>query len=139
MVVITLNLDIDRTLGQIDAISAGLADAVTEKMTEAAARIVAGIQDDVSEAYPPASMPGEPPRLRTGALLRSVRIEEVVPLRVTIAAGGIGSFAPYARHLEFGTSRMEPRPFVMPRVEEALPDLSTEIRDAVNQHLEASL
>lgn len=56
-----------------------------------------------------ASAPGEPPALRTGALLQSIR--DTFPSPFT---GQMEINAPYARLLEEGTARMRPRPFVRP-------------------------
>jgi HK97 gp10 family phage protein len=62
-----------------------------------------------------ASAPGEPPAVLTGNLKNSIRA----------AAVGDGSSswevrvgAEYGAPLEFGTARMEPRPFMRPAVEE---------------------
>lgn len=64
-----------------------------------------------------ASAPGEPPAEDTGALRASIEA------RVNISGGNvIGEIGtrsvPYAAELEFGTSRVEPRPFLRPTVNE---------------------
>ena len=56
-----------------------------------------------------ASSPGSPPRPDTGALLNSMKWERVGHLEYQISDG-----VEYGIHLEFGTSQMEPRPFVNP-------------------------
>ena len=59
-----------------------------------------------------ASKSPEPPRLRTGKLLRSVSV------RSGKGEGVLKVSAPYAKHLEFGTwdKTLEARPFVRPAV-----------------------
>lgn len=68
----------------------------------------------VYEKYDPrrthqASAPGEAPATDTGNLAAGIILDKTDASkgRVTIA-----STAPYSRHLEFGTSKMEPRPFL---------------------------
>ena len=62
-----------------------------------------------------ASAPGEPPAVRTGRLRNSIKYRIVgtgADLR-----GIVGSPLEYAPHLEFGTSKMERRPFLRPTYE----------------------
>ncbi len=69
-----------------------------------------------------ASAPGDPPAQRTGTLRGSIAYE------VRSFLGGyeavVGSPEKYAPMLEFGTYRMEPRPFVRP----ALAEIQGELR-----------
>lgn len=63
-----------------------------------------------------ASRPGEPPRKRTGTLQKSIAHQiEVAPNQIIAK---VGSKVPYARHLELGTSRMAPRPYLRPSLAE---------------------
>lgn len=66
-----------------------------------------------------ASLPGEPPGEITGHLKRSYQYkmegEGVV----------IYSDAEYAAYLEFGTSKMDPRPHLRPAVASMLPNITT--------------
>jgi HK97 gp10 family phage protein len=50
---------------------------------------------------------GSPPAIRTGKLNRDVR-------RSRIANGFLTIDSDYAHHLEYGTRKMRPRPFVLP-------------------------
>jgi hypothetical protein len=64
--------------------------------------------------YYTASAPGEPPAVRTGALRSSFVPQPraiVESNRVTQVYPGIYSNQKYARYLEEGTQRMEPRPY----------------------------
>lgn len=110
---------------------------LTRGLLNAASVLVETIQSTISQSFPPPSEPEQAPHLRTGALRRSVRVEDVQPLKVTVAIGGPGSLVPYAGWLELGTSKMEPRPFVTPTtkdLERLLPDLITE---QINRELES--
>lgn len=67
----------------------------------------------VSLRGPSPSSPGEPPGLDTGNLLGSVLVDEVTPMQAIL-----GVHADYGEHLEFGTSRMEARPFLRPALDQ---------------------
>ena len=58
------------------------------------------------------SQPGEPPRVQTGRLRESIthRMEKVLPI------GYVGTNEEYSKALEFGTSKMAPRPFMRPAI-----------------------
>lgn len=60
-----------------------------------------------------ASAPGEPPAPDIGNLRDSVQVDEVTPTHAIL-----GIHAEYGEHLEFGTSRMAPRPYVRPALDE---------------------
>jgi HK97 gp10 family phage protein len=62
-----------------------------------------------------ASAPGQPPANDTGFLAGSIFAE---PVKGEVAAR-IVARAPYAVHLEFGTSKMAPRPFIRPAGDKA--------------------
>lgn len=55
------------------------------------------------------SEPGEAPGVDTGTLKNSIHVENTGRFKRAIAAG-----TDYAPHLEFGTSKMAARPFMMP-------------------------
>src|SRR4051812_26774339 len=67
------------------------------------------LKQTLSEPYPPASKPGEPPHKRTGELQQSVGYEvttedKVVKLTLKVTAD-------HAFYLEYGTATLAPRPF----------------------------
>lgn len=65
------------------------------------------IRKELSKAsYPPASSPGESPHYRTRQLLHSVKVEK------TSTGARVIVTAPYATFLQYGTSKMKPRPFL---------------------------
>ena len=130
---------LDHLQEQLDALPENLDEAITRGLEMAAAEAVQQIDEEISQSYPPASLPGEPPALRTGTLLRSVRIDTVEPLRVTIAVGGSGTMAPYASWLEFGTSKMAPRPFVQPIVIRVAPEVGNIVLEEVNSEIKKAV
>ena len=52
------------------------------------------------------SLPGEPPRKQTGQLRRSIATE------VLSMVGRVGTNLKYGKHLELGTRKMQPRPWL---------------------------
>ena len=64
------------------------------------------------------SAPGEPPNRDTGVLQAHLRAELVSPLEAQVA-----SEAPYAAALEFGTSKMEARPYLRPARDKQAPEI----------------
>jgi HK97 gp10 family phage protein len=55
------------------------------------------------------SLPGNPPLEDTGVLRTNIETTQPAPLHVEVSSN-----APYAAALEFGTSRMQPRPYMQP-------------------------
>ena len=64
------------------------------------------------------SAPGEPPNRDTGVLQAHLRAELVSPLEAQVA-----SEAPYAAALEFGSSKMEARPYLRPARDKKAPEI----------------
>jgi len=83
-------------------------------LDEALEEIAEKIRDDAKSLAP----------VDTGALRKSIRIEKKGELQVSIVAGGGGVINPrtdrevdYAGFVEFGTSRMNPKPYMQPALE----------------------
>lgn len=76
-----------------------------------------GVKKEKVGSY--ASSPGEPPRVQTGRLRSSIT-HEMDPLR---PVGRVGTNVEYARALELGYAprNLEPRPYMRPGVEKAIP------------------
>ena len=83
-----------------------LDDEASVILVSAVNELISVMQILVSMGFPPPSIPGEPPHMRTGELQISIGIRNIEPYAVTIEAS-----APYAIYLEYGTSKMQPRPF----------------------------
>jgi hypothetical protein len=73
----------------------------------------------------PASAPGLPPRTDTGRLASSGRVEP------TPQGANVVFPVSYAVHLEYGTSRIQPRPFLGPAAERQAPRLVQRVQAAV--------
>jgi len=68
-----------------------------------------------------ASAKGEPPASDTGFLVSN--ITSSVKQQGTSVVGQIVASAPYAPYLEFGTSTIDPRPFMQPALERNRPNI----------------
>ncbi|WP_313393578.1 HK97-gp10 family putative phage morphogenesis protein [Sphingobium yanoikuyae] len=77
-----------------------------------------------------ASKPGDPPNNDTGILHGNIEVTEPSPLVVEVR-----SEAPYSAALEFGTSKIEARPFMGP----AAIETKGEVVDAINQAIKAEI
>lgn len=75
-----------------------------------------------------ASAPGQAPATDTGVLASSVYFTQSAKYEATI-----GSRLAYAAYLEFGTTRIKPRPSWTPAVEAATPKLQKRIEDAIRK------
>lgn len=87
-----------------------------EELKKTGEELIGQVRADLSvPAGKTASAPFGLPRLRTGNLRDAMSFE----LRrengqTVLAAGDLSGKAPYAEHLEYGTARMLPRPFLVP-------------------------
>jgi HK97 gp10 family phage protein len=81
--------------------------------------LVRKLREKLSQPYPPASEAGEPPHKRTGDLISEVGFVKDGKNQYRVIVTG-----EVAAYLEFGTSLMEPRPFMLPTIEENRKDLA---------------
>ena len=79
-----------------------------------------------------ASAPGQPPAIDTGNLINSIEVGDVTPTQATLGVG-----AEYAEYLEFGTSRMEARPFLRPAMDENEDEIIAAVRGTVAAFVES--
>lgn len=63
-----------------------------------------------------ASAPGETPAVDTGVLVNSIA-SELAETSETSATANVGTGIEYGVYLEFGTSKMQPRPFMRPAID----------------------
>lgn len=75
-----------------------------------------------------ASAKDEAPATDTGTLARSIYYKQDNPLTVTV-----GASAAYATYLEFGTSRIKPRPAWVPATERERPKFNERIRRILSE------
>ncbi|MEK9769604.1 MAG: HK97-gp10 family putative phage morphogenesis protein [Betaproteobacteria bacterium] len=76
-----------------------------------------------------ASAPGEPPATDTGFLVSNISFQ----IGFDGLSADIISQAPYSTDLEFGTSKMGARPFLVPALEENKPKITMRINNAVKR------
>jgi len=134
MTTIGIKLDgMSQLLGQLKALGADADDVVIEAINDIAtdthALAVSGISHSggggrTYEKYEPrrthtASAPGAYPSADTGRLSTNVRIDGLnlaTPAKMTAT---VGTDVKYGAYLEFGTSRMAARPWLLPSFERA--------------------
>ena len=134
-------------LDKIAEAMAGVKQAVADELTKA---VYAGAQKVVTEAKKSVldgnksgrvykrrsvthrtSAPGEAPASDTGRLVNSLHAEAGNPGEALAIAGG--SSVKYATTLEFGTSKMAARPFMVPALEKSRPWISERLNEAVRK------
>ena len=77
------------------------------------------------------SIPGEVPADDTGMLLNSVEVDvDPTQFNMTLSAS-----APHARHLEYGTRWMLPRPFLRPALTRWRERIITAIQNAIKERI----
>jgi HK97 gp10 family phage protein len=118
---------------------AAVADAVTATGLELRGDVVKRIQRGpaTGRTYQrrgvthTASAPGQAPATDTGRLANSVTFEQAGPVSVTV-----GSALIYAAYLEYGTTRMAPRPVWRPAVEDMAPKFRNRLLRALGMALD---
>jgi len=79
-----------------------------------------------------ASAPGEAPATDTGMLVNSISTYSPLGAMNTVV---VGATAEYAVYLEFGTSRMEARPFMRPALQDNLDNVVKAIKNELSRAL----
>jgi HK97 gp10 family phage protein len=74
------------------------------------------------------SRPGEPPNNDTGVLANNIETVQVETLKVVVSSN-----AEYASFQEFGTSRMQPRPYMAPALEKNRKYITQAILTGINR------
>lgn len=108
------------------------------------------------DSYKPVSRPGEPPFIQSGRLLRSISVNadwmsSAISIfgspfassdlvgkpssRPNCATVIVGSNAPHAGDLEWGTSKMAPRPWLEPSYRTNLPNMFSKFTSAMKSFL----
>ena len=78
-----------------------------------------------------ASAPGQSPASDTGNLVRNIRVRNVNKDFVKVESN-----APYSSFLEFGTSKMLPRPFLFPATERSRPKIAQAVFNRVKKEIQ---
>lgn len=92
----------------IDKLSAESKEKLLRIFNAVGKQAVEEIKDSLAVPYPPPSSPGESPHLRTGELQASIGYSIIGDTFSIYAA------TDYAEYLEYGTSKLEARPFIRP-------------------------
>ena len=109
------------------AIEADLAEAAP-KIVETACQMIAGQARGVLGSYTYNWTPLKPETIAHKAtgdspLLETGRLRDSIEWTSDGAVGYVGTNDPNAKYLEFGTSRMPPRPFLLPSATELEPEI----------------
>jgi len=120
-------------------LNAGVYSAAQRVVTEAKRSILSGqktgrLYKRRSVAHR-ASAPGEAPASDTGRLVNSTHAEAAAPGEALAISGS--SNVKYAALLEFGTSKIAPRPFMFPALEKSKAWIAKRLQDALRRGLEA--
>lgn len=124
---------LQQLLSQLDQVGRGgdmvVLEAITDIVTDTHAFAIAGIQGGPKSGRTygghTASAPGQYPATDTGRLAGSVRMEMPQVGNVT---GRVGTAVAYGPMLEFGTSKMAARPWLLPSFERAKIGVEKELR-----------
>jgi HK97 gp10 family phage protein len=79
------------------------------------------------------SAPGEAPNADTHRLADNIETVQPSPLKVEVSSN-----APYSAALEFGTSKMEERPFMRPATAKKRGEATKLVRDTINHVIRTS-
>lgn len=102
--------------------------AIKSIQSQSVGDTVTRYREGASEGYDHvSSAPGDPPNTDTGRLVSSIFVE-VRPDEVFV-----GSSLPYAAHLEFGTRRMDARPWLVPALESRRRDIDRLFQKAIEK------
>ena len=82
-----------------------------------------------------ASAPGNPPATDTGNLMSTTSFD--MDMRGKSPVGNVVARAPYAAALEFGTRKMDPRPFMKPALINNAARIRSSVRNALNRGVNA--
>lgn len=85
-------------------------------------------EGSISGAGHVVSVPGMPPNADTHNLDRQIESELVQPLKAVVSSN-----APYAAALEFGTSKMYPRPYMLPAAQRERGNIQALVTRALNR------
>jgi HK97 gp10 family phage protein len=79
------------------------------------------------------SLPGQPPNEDTGVLRTHIETTQPAPLRVEVSSN-----APYAVAIEYGTSKMEARPYMQPATDRKRGEVVAGVKAAVDRAVQGS-
>ena len=121
---------IDNLMAKIDEQTREYAKAKARGVAKACLIVEGYAKEHMSPESP--SSPGNPPAVVTGTLRAAITHQVVEEGENVVGYVGLPSSVPYAEWLEFGTSKMAPRPFLNP----ALKINREAVREAIREELE---
>lgn len=126
-------VDSRRLRNLIGALESGkVGKAITEPAAERGLEIVINNFSGIVTGGVGRSLPGQPPAMETGSLARSGKVrQQRGGHRVEFGGRSQPNFVNYAKYLEYGTSRMAPRPYMRP----AALQLSREINGIAKDYI----
>ena len=105
-----MTMQIKRATWHGDKILARLKDRARQATIDLGKELKKDLRESLSIPYPPASFAGEAPHSRTGLLRGSI----------SVTTKGLSIYVrtsvPYALYLEYGTHKMEARPWLRPGI-----------------------
>lgn len=108
---------LNKTLKKLENIGNIYKDQVIDILSEGGEEIKQIAQDKMKEGNGHPSNPGEAPNKQTSNLADSITV------KIAGTTMAVGTGVDYGAWLEFGTSKMEPRPWLKPSYQEALPGI----------------
>jgi HK97 gp10 family phage protein len=111
------------------AVLTAAADGGSKSVDQWAHDMLDALKLSISMPSPPRSNPWDPPGMETGYLWRSYEVHIDDVFGETVATLSTSAF--YAHYLEFGTSKMQPRPHFRPAVAAARPLLPPTVTKGV--------
>lgn len=139
--------EIDFLADKIEKWSSALKNDLTDEMTIGVNQIrniiiksMQGTDKDTTKFYIRGgkkhfpSREGNPPAIDTGNLLRSILVDSK---SLSVEVGSIQKNPPYGSYLEFGTDRMEKRPWLQPAVDGQKDDISQRLINRLAREFES--
>lgn len=134
--------NLNRLIRKLDKIKAGTVKEVETVLLKAAVKMAESAKQAINEPSAGreykrknkthvASKAGDAPNTDTGVLINSVFFD-FLPGKLTAR---FGAKAKYARALEYGTSKMEPRPFIKPAFNKHKDEVKSEIDKIIEKVL----
>lgn len=127
----------DRIRGRLRALGSSLDSALAVSLEAAALPLENAWKDKVANFYDDAGYTGPDGKrglVETGTFLRSIHHEPGDgPHEVLVGSDIVDP--PYPAFLEFGTSRMEPKPTARPALDESGPEMRSEFNASMRQLL----
>ena len=128
----SIDIDSHRVDRMLERAKEFMADGISESLIKVGVEAVADMKNLVSVHFPPASLPNEPPHMRTGNL------QDRIDMKINFREVEVGVYGvPYAHALEYGYGprNLLPRPFFWPTIFETAKRMPNLIVDDFREEL----